>query len=92
MRVALKDLPDHPYSVPPGVVQASVHHASSPATVDAWRKPADYFYAENVPQAAAGDAFKALPESEALVGSAKQNPAREKPVASAPASRPVAAQ
>ena len=92
MRVALKDVPDHPYPVPPGVVQASVHDASPPATVDAWRKPTDYFYAENVPKAAAGDAPKALPEPETLVGSAGQNPARENPAASAPASPPVAAQ
>ncbi len=47
MRVALKGVPDHSYAVPPGVVQASVHDASAPAGVDPWRKPADYFYAEN---------------------------------------------
>ena len=92
MRVALKDVPDQPYAVPPGVVQASVHDAPAPATVDPWRKPTDYFYAENVPQAAAGDAPKALPEPEIPGGSTGQNPAGGNPAASAPASPPVAAQ
>ena len=92
MRVALKGVPDHPYAVPPGVVQASVHDASAPATVDPWRKPADYFYAENVPKAAVGDAPKALPAPGTILGSDGQNPARENPAASAPASPPVAVQ
>jgi penicillin-binding protein 1A len=92
MRVALKDVPDQPYAVPPGVVQASVHDASPPATADPWRKPADYFYAENVPPAAAADAPKALPAPGTILGSAAQYPAGENPAGAAPVSPPVAAQ
>ena len=92
MRVALKDVPDHSYAVPSGVVQASVHDASATATVDAWRNPVDYFYAENVPQAAAGDAPKALPQPQALAGPGLAGPARENPAGSPPARRPNDAQ
>ncbi len=91
MRVALNNVPDRAYAVPPGVVQASVHDASPSATVDPWRKPADYFYAENVPPAAAGDAPDALPGLGAFVGSVVRNPARENPAGSAPVSQPVEA-
>jgi len=51
MRAVLKNVPDNPYPVPPGVVQAPVNlPITSSAPKGVWNETKDYFYAENAPQ------------------------------------------
>jgi penicillin-binding protein 1A len=49
MQVALKDVPERIYPIPPGVVRASVVMPPSTGTEGLWNETEDFFYAENVP-------------------------------------------
>ncbi|HVC11928.1 MAG TPA: penicillin-binding protein, partial [Burkholderiales bacterium] len=81
MRVALKNVPDKPYPVPPGVVQAPVDlTVTSSAPEGVWNESEDYFYAENAPQTTTATA---APAGGAPAGAAAPAPTAPAPVVSA---------